>query len=146
MSRALAASALAIVVLMASLLLTPSAARAADAPTASEWQGLVRGQIDAFEHDDAAKAYGFASPGIRAVFPSPDIFLGMVRQGYPPVYRPGSVSYGSLEMGASGPMARVYLTDSDGTGWIALYTFERQADGSWKISGCRLLKDSAPTI
>lgn len=124
----------------------PAFAQGAGAPGESEWKAIVRGQLDAFEHDDAAAAYGYASPGIQAIFPSPDIFLGMVRQAYPPVYRPGSVSFGAIEAGPTGPVAKVYLTDSEGAGWIALYSFERQADGSWKISGCRLLKDSAPTI
>jgi len=70
----------------------------------------------------------------------------MVRSAYPPVYRPASVAFGAVETGAAGPMAKVYLTDADGNGWVALYSFERQADGTWKISGCRLLKDTAPTI
>lgn len=110
------------------------------------FKALVQQQLDAFRRDDAAGAYSHAAPGIRQMFPSPDIFMTMVRQAYPPVYRSQSVAFGEVVDGPLGPMEKVYLTASDGSGWIALYSFQKQADGTWKISGCQLLKDEAPTI
>ncbi|MBZ9935492.1 DUF4864 domain-containing protein [Mesorhizobium sp. BR1-1-16] len=110
------------------------------------FKSLVQGQLQAFRKDDAATAYGKAAPGIQRMFPSPDLFMTMVRQAYPPVYRSSSVAFGEVADGPAGPMEKVYLTAADGTNWIALYTFEKQADGSWKISGCQLVKDNAPTI
>ncbi|SHG03716.1 protein of unknown function [Kaistia soli DSM 19436] len=110
------------------------------------FKALVQGQLQAFRQDDAMAAYGRAAPGIQRMFPSPDVFMNMVRQAYPPVYRSGSVAFGEVVEGPAGPMEKVYLTAADGSNWIALYSFEKQADGSWKISGCQLLKDTAPTI
>ncbi len=112
----------------------------------SAFKALVEGQLQAFRQDDAAAAYGSAAPGIQRMFPSPDIFMSMVRQAYPPVYRSGSVAFGEVVDGPVGPMEKVFITAADGTNWVALYTFERQADGRWKISGCQLVKDNAPTI
>jgi hypothetical protein len=34
----------------------------------------------------------------------------------------------------------VHIVDENGTAWDALYTLERQVDGSFKITGCSLLK------
>ena len=44
-------------------------------------------QQEAFRHDDAAAAYAEAAPAIRSIFSSAETFIGMVRQGYAPVYR-----------------------------------------------------------
>ena len=42
---------------------------------------------------------------------------------------------------ASGQIAqRVHIIDANGEAWEALYTLERQSDGSLKITGCTLLK------
>jgi len=125
------------------------AAQARAEPSADDraaFKALVQQQLDAFRRDDAAGAYSHAAPGIRQMFPSPDIFMTMVREAYPPVYRSQSVAFGEVVEGPLGPMEKVYLTAADGSGWIALYSFQKQADGSWKISGCQLLKDEAPTI
>jgi hypothetical protein len=107
---------------------------------------LVQDQLDAFQRDDGVAAYGYAAPGIQAMFPSPDIFLGMVRQAYPPIYRPRSIAYGEIADSPIGIVQKVYVTGPDGKNWIALYRFEKQPDGSWKIAGCSLIKDTAPTI
>jgi len=34
----------------------------------------------------------------------------------------------------------VHIVDENGEAWEALYTLERAADGSFKITGCTLLK------
>ncbi|HWJ71780.1 MAG TPA: DUF4864 domain-containing protein [Kaistia sp.] len=135
-------------VLTAFLIAALPMAAAAEPSSADKdaFKSLVQGQLQAFRQDDAAAAYGNAAPGIQRMFPSPDLFMTMVRQAYPPVYRSSSVAFGEVADGPAGPMEKVYLTAADGTNWIALYTFEKQPDGSWKISGCQLVKDNAPTI
>jgi hypothetical protein len=35
---------------------------------------------------------------------------------------------------------KVDIVDADGVAWEALYTLQRQPDGSLKITGCSLLK------
>jgi hypothetical protein len=101
---------------------------------------VIGGQLDAFLADDGQRAWSYASPGIQQMFGTVDTFMGMVRQGYPPVYRPQARSFGVLRPSPSGPEQEVRLTDSAGQDWVAIYTMERQPDGSWKIAGCRLVK------
>ena len=55
-----------------------------------EFQRVIAGQIEAFRADDGPAAYGYAAPAIKKIFPSPEIFMEMVRNGYRPVYRPRS--------------------------------------------------------
>jgi hypothetical protein len=113
-------------------------ARAADDIAAA--QGVIRSQEQAFSRDDAAAAYSYAAPAIQDIFPQADIFMSMVRDSYAPVYRHRSFEFGEARM-ADGKIAqRVHIIDGDGVAWEALYTLERQPDGSLKITGCSLLK------
>ncbi len=103
-------------------------------------QRIIRSQVEAFGRDDAVAAYSYAAPGIRAIFPQADIFLGMVQNSYAPVYRHKSFEFGEARA-ADGKIAqRVHIIDNDGVPWEALYTLEEEADGSLKISGCVLIK------
>ena len=113
------------------------AAAAEDAATA---QSIIRSQVEALGRDDAATAYAFASPDIHQRFPQANVFLSMVQQNYAPVYRHKSFEFGEVRL-ADGKIAQlVHIVDSDGVPWEALYTLEQQADGSFKISGCTLIK------
>jgi hypothetical protein len=103
-------------------------------------QGVIRSQVEALGHDDAAAAYSFAAPAIKDMFPQAGIFLSMVQRSYAPVYRHRSFEFGEARA-ADGQIAqRVHIIDADGVPWEALYTLEHEPDGSLKISGCVLLK------
>lgn len=103
-------------------------------------QRVIRAQEQAFGRDDAAAAYFHAAPAIKQIFPEPDIFMQMVQQAYPPVYRHRSFEFGEARA-ANGQVAqRVHIVDTNGEAWEALYTLEQQPDGSFKITGCSLLK------
>ena len=110
------------------------------------FRDLISGQIQAFQHDDGAAAYGYASPTIQGLFQSPDRFMAMVKNGYPPVYRPQSVTFGPLADGPNGPLQKVFLVGPDGRNWVAIYALQRQPDGTWKINGCTLVEDQGATI
>ena len=103
-------------------------------------QSVIRSQEQAFGRDDAAAAYSHAAPAIRQLFPQADIFMSMVQQGYPPVYRHKSFEFGEARSADGRIAQRVHIVDADGEAWEALYTLEQQADGSLKITGCSLLK------
>lgn len=105
-------------------------------------RAAISSQIDAFRHDDAAAAFGFAAPSIQGMFGSPDIFLEMVRRGYQPVYRPSDVAFGALVMIDGQPTQLVRVIGPDGRPVLALYHMEQQADGSWRIAGCVLTRDA----
>ena len=109
-------------------------------------QEVIRHQLEAFRADDAPSAYGDAAPSIRRMFPTSEIFIDMVRRGYPPVYRPRAYAFGETKDGSSGPTQSVRITDAEGTDWLAVYTMERQEDGSWRISGCVLIKDESRSV
>jgi hypothetical protein len=103
-------------------------------------QGVIRSQAEAFARDDADAAYSYAAPAIHGLFPQADIFMSMVQRSYAPVYRHRSFEFGESQAEGDEIAQRVHIIDADGQAWEALYTLERQADGSLKIIGCVLLK------
>ncbi len=62
------------------------------------------------------------------------------RSKYAPVYRHRSFEFGEARSDGGRIAQRVHIVDANGEAWEALYTLERQADGSLKITGCALLK------
>ena len=128
----------AIVLLLAFILSAALPASAGDDVAAA--QSVIRAQEQAFGRDDATAAYSHAAPAIKQIFPQADIFMMMVQQAYPPVYRHKSFEFGEARA-ADGQIAqRVHIVDDNGEAWEALYTLEQQPDGSLKITGCSLLK------
>jgi hypothetical protein len=125
---------------IALLLLAPFPARAealSDADRA-EFQRIIAAQIEAFRADDGERAYGYAAPSIKRMFPTPESFMQMVREGYPAVYRPQRFGFGPV--GSDPPSQRVTIIGPDGRAYEAFYTFERQPDGTWRISSCTLFQ------
>ena len=127
----------AVVLLVALLVSLAAPARAADVASA---QNVIRSQEEAFARNDAAAAYSHAAPAIRDIFPHAEIFMQMVQQGYPPVYRHQSFEFGEAKVSDGHIAQRVHIVDEKGEAWEALYTLEQQPDGSLKITGCSLLK------
>jgi ketosteroid isomerase-like protein len=110
---------------------------------AEQFQRIISDQIAAFRADDSLAAYSYAAPAIKRIFPSPEIFMDMVRQGYRPVYRPRRFEFGDVTEELQGrPTQQVTIIDENGKAWSALYVFERQPDGSWKIIGCSLVQSA----
>ena len=101
---------------------------------------IISEQIAAFNADDGAKAWSYAAPSIQQIFPTPDIFMSMVKNGYQPVYRQKSMSFGEISGSADRPVQHVTIVDMNGKLWEALYTMQQQPDGAWKISGCVLVQ------
>jgi len=107
----------------------------------AEFQRIISEQIQAFRADDGAKAYGYAAPSLHQIFPTADIFMQMVKRGYQPVYRPQSFRFGETGNDPLGrPSQRVTLVGPDGKTYEALYSMQRQPDGTWLISGCTLIE------
>ena len=124
--------------LMALLWTSPGSAQSASDRAAIE--AVIGAQLQAFAHDDAERAFGYAAPGIQQQFGTADYFLTMVERGYPPVYRPRSSRFAGLKVEDGEIVETVNLIGPDGAAWTALYSMEQQPDGGWKISGCRLVK------
>lgn len=114
---------------------------AQSSPDDKAMQNVIDAQLKAFSVDDAAGAYGLAAPLIQKMFPSTGAFMAMVKQGYQPVYRNKAYSFGDSFIDQMGrPAQRVTITGVDGKQYEAVYTMERQPDGSWKIAGCYLIE------
>ena len=121
----------------------PGVAVAQPGPTETDRQaviGVIQAQLDAFAADDAAGAYQFASPTIQRIFPTPEIFMGMVRTGYLTIYRHQRADFLDLDIVNGSLAQRVLLVGPDGVPVVALYFMQRQPDGSWRINGVSLLE------
>jgi Domain of unknown function (DUF4864) len=107
---------------------------------ATSFRQIISDQIAAFNADDGPKAWSFASPSIQQLFPTPEVFMSMVRQGYQPVYRQKSFTFGEITDNDGRFIQHVTIVDANGKLWTALYTMQKQPDGTWKISGCALVE------
>ena len=103
-------------------------------------RAVIEAQLDAFRHDDAARAFALATPGVRETFRSAENFLAMVRASYAVVYRPKSVLFETPQFIGDQLIQPVRLTDAEGHGWIALYPMQLQPDGNWRTNGCQLAR------
>ncbi|MBB97884.1 MAG: DUF4864 domain-containing protein [Rhodobacteraceae bacterium] len=102
-------------------------------------EATIGAQLEAFRADAFDEAFTFASPMIQGLFRTPDTFGEMVRNGYPMVWRPGTVRYLDLREEGGRLLQRVEITDARGA--LHLLEYEMvQLEGSWKINGVRLLK------
>ena len=143
-SRFAAAVALAALVISASSLAQPAQrdapANAAEASlAAAEWTAIRRiigDQLAALRSGDAARAFSFASPGIRAQFDDAPTFLLMVRQRYGVLL---TARYTEFLEGAvidGHTIQPLRLVMSDDTVLVALYEMQRDERDGWRIAGC----------
>lgn len=132
------------------LLLLPAAAGAAmlAETDARAVRQVVQAQLDAFAADDAERAFSYASASIQTQFGDAATFMAMVRNGYPMVVRPATVSFfqaqadGTADGAPSAVRQEVQMRDREGRLWMATYLLERQAGKGWRISGCVVRADS----
>lgn len=103
---------------------------------ARKLQGIIVAQFEAFEADDADRAFETATPAVRAAIGSSGRFLAMVRGAYPMVYRPSAVTFHKPEAGEGTALQLVEITDNNAKSWLVLFALEQQPDASWRISGC----------
>ncbi|WP_407946658.1 DUF4864 domain-containing protein [Pararhizobium mangrovi] len=131
--------------LMAILLLAATCVPGLAGDGSKEAQTIIADQIQAFLNDDEEKAYSFAAPGIKQMYPTPDAFFEMVKRGYAPVYRPNNFTFGGSKVEAGGDtiIQSVLIHAPDGQDWTAIYRLERQPDGSLKISAVQMIKAAA---
>ncbi|MEM1045748.1 MAG: DUF4864 domain-containing protein [Pseudomonadota bacterium] len=136
---------LALCALLVTTALTPAQESALSDEDTTSVQSVIDRQIAAFRADDGATAYSFAAPSIQKMFPSVPRFMDMVRRGYAPVYRPQSYSFEGLRTENGATVQVVRLVGPAGAEWLAFYTLDKQADGSWKITGVYLQKAPGQT-
>lgn len=119
-------------------MLVAPAALAGDAEIKAA-QTVIDSQLKAFLANDGATAYSFAAPNVKQIFPTVDTFMNMVTNGYAPVRKPRSYSFGKVEQtGPTSIVQQVLIVGPDGKDYEAVYTLEQQPDGTFKITGCSL--------
>ena len=134
------------VLMFAIALAFPTLAEAEDAPSTlavpdqTAIRQVIQSQLDAFQRDDAAAAYSYATPTIREKFGDAANFMQMVKSGYTPVYRPQSVAFDKLVDTQYGPDQILRLIGPDGHAYTAHYMMQKQPDGTWMINGCYLTR------
>jgi len=139
MRRGLIATALVLALVLA---LAPAlaGAQAASDADARAVRAVIEAQLAAFRRDDAARAFSYATPGIRDSFGTPEKFMAMVREQYAVVYRPRSVSFEEPVIVGEDLVQPVRMTDGYGHAWMAIYPMAKQPDGTWRINGCHLAR------
>ena len=109
-------------------------------------RAVIAEQLDAFAHDDAPRAFSLATTGIQAQFGTPEVFISMVRSGYPVVYRAKMVQFDKPVVVEGQVIQPVRMTDAEGRAFIALYPMQRQAGGGWRINGCQVARMSGREV
>lgn len=108
---------------------------------AAEWQaiqGVIAAQRAAIVARAADKAFTYASPGIQQQFGDAATFMAMVDAAYAALETARYVEFleGAVIDGIIVQPLR--LIDADNTVRVALYTMEKQPDGSWRIASCQI--------
>jgi hypothetical protein len=127
-------------ILFAMILAVAPPAMAQDNPAAAI-QSTIQDQISAFQADDFAQAFTYASPGIKGIFGTAENFGLMVQRGYPMVYRPKSLRMLELRDDRGQLWQRVLVTDASGATHVLEYQMVTSAQG-WQINAVRLLPQS----
>lgn len=98
----------------------------------------IQRQLEAFQADDFARAFTFASPTIKGIFGTPENFGAMVKNGYPMVHRPAQVEMGELREVAGNLWQRVRIVDQAGRAWALDYMMVETPEG-WQINAVQIL-------
>ncbi|MGL4279488.1 MAG: DUF4864 domain-containing protein [Albidovulum sp.] len=121
------------------------AASVAVADEAADIRDVIGDQVTAFGAGDLPTAYSFASPDIQAIFPSPEIFGGMVQRGYPMIWQPAEVVYFGLRTEGGKRLQRMGFRD--GTGVLHLFDYEMiPGAGGWRIDGVVPVRDDGAAV
>lgn len=99
---------------------------------------IIQGQLTAFAAGNRDLAYSYAAPSIQRMFPSSEVFMNMVTQGYGALIAPQSYAFESFQENAGRAVQTVRLVAKDGTLWKAYYMMQQMEDGSWRIAGCQM--------
>lgn len=100
---------------------------------------VIKSQIAAFQRDDGAMAFSYASPEVQSQFGTADAFLARFAATYKPVYRPKSVIFLNLAFSRGRLVQRVLLQGPDSIAVVALFPMMQMNDGSWRVDGCVLV-------
>ncbi len=105
---------------------------------------VIRQQIEAFGRDDAATAFSFASPDLKAQFGALGPFMSMIKMHYRSVYLAHKIEFRErsrvIQIKPEMRAQNIYLIDDHGIGHEVRYIMQKQPDDLWKMAGCLLLE------
>ena len=116
---------------------------------AADWKAIktvITQQRSALLAGDAAKAFSYASPGIKAQFGDAATFITMVRAGYAALLTARYVEFLEGAVIDGTVIQPLRLIDTDNTVRVALYTMEKQQNGIWRISGCHIAPSTVQAV
>ena len=102
-------------------------------------EGVIGGQLQAFNDRDVTEAFSYASPMIKGIFRDPANFGIMVERGYPMVWDNADVQFLDLREENGVTLQRVMLVDASGTSHTLEYAMIETPDG-WQINGVQLVQ------
>jgi len=115
----------------------------ADEPSGAEAaREVIQSQISAFEDKEIQTAYGFAAPNIQRIFPNPQVFGRMVREGYPMVWNPSETLFLDVERRGEALVQRLRIVDQAGVSYVAEYIMVR-INGEWRIAGVQIEEETS---
>jgi hypothetical protein len=106
----------------------------------TDWRAIrkvITQQLAALRAGEAERAFGYASPGIRAQFGDAQTFVAMVRGAYAALLEARYTEFLEGAVADGLVIQPLRLIAGDNTVQVALYTLEKLS-GGWCISGCRL--------
>lgn len=104
----------------------------------SGFEEVITAQIRAFEQQDLAAAFVFASPAIQRLFADAERFGLMVRRGYPMLWRPAEVRFLAPRVVAGQHWQRALVRDRAGVLHILDYQMLR-IGADWRINAVQIL-------
>jgi hypothetical protein len=124
----------------------PAAAQESPAApaTATPWQDVITGQVQAFRDQDAKAALSFAGQGFQAAFPSAESFyVSIMSSGYAPIGLSASHSFGTFQMVGDKSVAQVVkFLGAKQELYEAIYLLTEEPAG-WRVQGVQLAKTPA---
>lgn len=135
--------------LLAGLALPLSSASAAEQVSEEDRRAIravVQSQLEALAVDDAEGAFALATADTRNRLRNSDTFLQIIKQRFTPIYRHQMAIFSVPEVIAGRMVQIVRLTDKESAVWLAIYQMQKEADGTWKIDGCRLIETTAVSV
>lgn len=99
---------------------------------------IVTEQIKTFRDDNAEKAFSYAVSALQERYGTPERFMKQIRTRYPAVFLPKQFTFGKVTDETGRPTQHVNVVGPHGIPWLALYGFEKQSDGGWRVAGVTL--------
>lgn len=122
-----------------------SAARPEGAMGQADWRAIkaaIRSQTVALKAQDANRAFAYATPAMQAQMQTPESFMAMVQTGYEALLTARYTEFLEGAVIGGRVIQPMRVVTPDNRVLVALYTMERQRDGTWKIAGCALAPSS----